>query len=485
MNTLSKITLSILICFTLSSCTKTTTLIPDEPAKKTEDLKPELFEVNVSDIAHNFAVLKWSESFDPEYDEVTYTVELEEKQIASKLTTKTFKLENLSPSHNYKGKIIAIDPKGNSESVLFEFTTSDGFIKFFKTIYLENPAGMEGRSILATSDGGYIIGGRIAFESWNTLFVKVSLLGEVEWYKTLDIYPGNPKLVEVPGGYAMSSADYIFKFDLNGNLIWKKQIDLQGTTAQGELYSITLTKDNHLVVVGQEIEDYPFPVTDKTMLSKAAVIKLDLNGQIIWKKLYGDKRRNQATDLVEDQNGNLYLCGDQETGYDLSSLWQFKLDKNGTLLWSRTYENTGFSFAQSIRITSDNKLITCGFSSSITYRIYLVKTELNGNLVKMIKPQFNFAETAYGMVNTTDGGVAISTSMEGSYVSKAGLLKYDTELNLEWNKTYPGKQYGVGRSLLQTADKGFILTGATYGTTTSAGPAGMILIKTNSKGDYE
>ena len=77
-------------------------------------------------------------------------------------------------------------------------------------------------------------------------------------------------------------------------------------------------------------------------------------------------------------------------------------------------------------------------------------------------------ESAQAIVKTTDGGYAIlgyTSSIDGDISTKAQeendywLLKFDTDGNLQWNKTYGGSKDDIGQSLAQTSDGGYVLTG--------------------------
>jgi len=77
-------------------------------------------------------------------------------------------------------------------------------------------------------------------------------------------------------------------------------------------------------------------------------------------------------------------------------------------------------------------------------------------------------DVAKSVVSTVDGGFAVlgyTQSLDGDITDKATenydfwILKFDSEAQLEWNKTYGGSGDERGRSLIETSDGGYALLG--------------------------
>lgn len=96
-------------------------------------------------------------------------------------------------------------------------------------------------------------------------------------------------------------------------------------------------------------------------------------------------------------------------------------------------------------------------------------------------------ESAFDFVQTNDGYLLLAGVTENENNRKFMLLKLNTSLELEWNKTIGG--YGddyvciSGCDLIQTKDGGYAIGSETIENTTGVNDINMWLIKTDSNGD--
>ncbi len=86
---------------------------------------PEMFTVTVDDITEMTAILNWSESVDPDGDDVTYRVLLDGTEIVANLTATSFNLTELMASTDYTGNVEVSDGNGGITSASYSFTTLD------------------------------------------------------------------------------------------------------------------------------------------------------------------------------------------------------------------------------------------------------------------------------------------------------------------------------------------------------------------------
>jgi hypothetical protein len=108
---------------------------------------------------------------------------------------------------------------------------------------------------------------------------------------------------------------FIAKYDSSGKLLWVKP---QASVAQVVTYKIAIDKSNNIVSCGYygsgTVDTCRFDtITVKSNGSRDAFIaKYDQDGHVIWAKTAGGPTTSsfdQATDVIVDSAGNVYVCG--------------------------------------------------------------------------------------------------------------------------------------------------------------------------------
>jgi hypothetical protein len=83
---------------------------------------------------------------------------------------------------------------------------------------------------------------------------------------------------------------------------------------------------------------------------------------------------------------------------------------------------------------------------------------------------------------TSNGDIVVTGAFEGLYSDKMALFKFNSSLDLQWYRSFSMLQFVLGKSVVQTPDDGFIITGFT---SSSRVHPSMFLVKTDSEGRIE
>lgn len=187
-------------------------------------------------------------------------------------------------------------------------------------------------SIIQTIDGGYIFTGHsrsdngiFADHSGSTdypdlIVVKLNSLGELEWSKSyggINSDEGNAviqttELDYVVVGYTSIweptfDFDYwILRIDVDGNIIWDKKY---GGTKQDYAFAVAELYSKNLIVTGEAWSD-DGDISDSHGLQEAWTILLDeVDGEIIWKKSFGGSCAETGRDILMHADSTISIIG--------------------------------------------------------------------------------------------------------------------------------------------------------------------------------
>ncbi len=91
---------------------------------------PGIFSANTVEIRFDGATIEWTESNDPDGDEVTYAIILDGQEIASGGTSLSYSFSGLEPETLYEGYVEARDGNGGTSQAPYFFTTQPEVIIF-------------------------------------------------------------------------------------------------------------------------------------------------------------------------------------------------------------------------------------------------------------------------------------------------------------------------------------------------------------------
>ena len=205
-----------------------------------------------------------------------------------------------------------------------------------------------------------------------------------------------------------------------------------------------------------------------------------------WNKTFGGTISDYG-ESVQQASDDGYII----TGYTLSysaglyDLWLIKTDASGAQMWNKTFGGPGYDVGRSVQQTSDDGYIITGYTSSYgagSADLWLVKTDISGT--QMWEKTFGGPGYDIGrsVQQTSDGGYIITgyTSSYGAGSADLWLVKTDISGTQMWNKTFGGVNDDYGVSVQQTSDGGYITTGYTYSYGT--GGPDLWLVKTDASG---
>ncbi len=237
---------------------------------------------------------------------------------------------------------------------------------------------------------------------------------------------------------------------------WDKKF---GDTKHDEPRNIITTSDGNLLVLGYT---QPKDRFDLDLL----IMKIDPNGNLIWKKTYGTENNEIGLDAVELDNGEWFITSSISVNNKATNSWLLRIDKNGILLWDRVYNNLSNVYTKSIVKTNDNFILLAGVEDKkevvneelkIVPQALLIKLDLDGKVIwkKYFSEEFSpeslqelkngsiwvqKGESANKVLLTKDNGIILVghslTKAKKDLATDAWLCKLDSTGTKLWSKTF-------------------------------------------------
>jgi len=277
------------------------------------------------------------------------------------------------------------------------------------------------------------------------------------------------------------SEDWVKKGDeLSANVsleeAWNKTYGGLGNDLASE---VQVSKDEGHVIIGVT-ESYGSGDGD------AWLIKTDSEGNEEWNKTFGGPEYDNGKSVRETSDGGYIIAGRTESyGAGDSDVWLIKTDSEGNEEWNRAFGGPGIDSGWSVQGTRDGGYIITGSTESYgagDLDVWLIKTDSEGN--EEWNKTFGGLGTEYGnsVQETSNGGYIVTGDITSFSAGSTDLwlIKTDSEGNEVWNRTYGGPESDGGKSVQETFNGGYIVTG--YTTSFGAGSTDLWLIKTDSKG---
>jgi hypothetical protein len=223
-------------------------------------------------------------------------------------------------------------------------------------------------------------------------------------------------------------------------------------------YSVIQMYDNGYAVAGAT-SSHGLGGTD------AYVMKTDSLGIVKWYKTFGGINIDRFYSINTTADSGLIVAGYTNSfgagGYDLLLV---KLDKLGNQQWQKTYGGSNWEFAYSAQQTVDGGYIVSGGTYSFgagDEDFYLVKTDALGDTVWTKAFGLNNEEEAKSVKQTSDGGYVMTghTKSFGDLTGDVYTVKTDGNGDTLWTNVYQGLQSDLGYDILESYTGQFIIAG--------------------------
>jgi len=350
----------------------------------------------------------------------------------------------------------------------------------------------DGYSVTQTNDGGYIIVGytySFGASLTDVYLIRTDEVGDTLWtrmfggpgyddgYSVAQTSYGGYVVTGYTGSFGAGGPDvYLIKTDGAGDTVGTRTY---GGPSDDYGYSVQQTADGGYIIAGYTAS-YGVGGID------VYLIKTDSVGDTAWTRTFGGPSDDFGRSVEQTADGGYIIAGHTWSfGAGLADVYLIKTDAAGDTAWTRTFGGSEWDFGHSVQQTADGGYIIAGYTYSFgagNSDVYLIKTDGAGDTIRT--RTFGGSSDDFGRsVDWTAGGgyiIAGYTDSFGAGYDDVYLIKTNGSGDTLWTRTYGGPDYERGRSVKQTADGGYIITGFT--TSSGAGAYDVYLIKTDADG---
>ena len=278
-----------------------------------------------------------------------------------------------------------------------------------------------GIKIKPTSDGNFIIiGNTTSFgaKRRDLYLLKIDSEGNEIWSHTyggelnefgLDVAEaknGGYILVGETNSFGVADHDiYVVKVDEKGNQEWSKTIGGDSL----EFASSVISLDDSYVI-GGETNSLGAGGYD------AVLVKINLDGIVMWSKVYGGQKDEHLNALIEDDYGHLVFVGSSTTyGFGGRDLFYVLTDQEGYAVKVKSLGSVADEEPQVVRKVGNDGYIILGFSNSFNDQL----TGQDAYIIRMNKRfKMRWSKTFGGDLN--DMGFGLVTHTKGNFVVVGG-----------------------------------------------------------------
>lgn len=224
--------------------------------------------------------------------------------------------------------------------------------------------------------------------------------------------------------------------------------------------------------------------------SDILVVKTNDSGVVQWSKAYGSPGNDFGAAIKKAPAGGYILAG-YSFGLSADTLTNdfllIKINSTGTVQWSKTYGGIANDEAHGLAVMPDSGFIIAGTTASFgnvpNQAGYVVRTDLNGNMLWSKAITQNSDQQLFAIDPTDDGGCVVAgyTYLSGLRLFDIFVARLNANGTKQWVKNYGGSNAEQAFSVKQSLTGGFVVSG--YSSSYGAGQEDAFILRLSENGD--
>lgn len=234
----------------------------------------------------------------------------------------------------------------------------------------------------------------------------------------------------------------VIKYDRNGNQQWVR-------TCGDSLYDFALAVTTDFIG-----NAYATGIVGEMGGNDIMTVKYNPDGDIEWVRKYASSGMDWGSDIAVDREGNVYVTGYTYLGSGRHSI-TIKYNAQGNEEWVAV-DSVG-NWTVSIGLDSAGNVYVAGSGSPVQYVV--MKYSPEGELIW--RRGENITGYALKLTVSPNGDVYVTGSLGRGSEDVIATVKYNTNGEEQWLRTYDGPGYDRGQSLAIDKDGNCYVAGAT------------------------
>lgn len=254
--------------------------------------------------------------------------------------------------------------------------------------------------------------------------------------------------------YPNKTAAWALKLDDDGNVIWNRTFSDQ----ENSEFRYAIALNDGVLLVGNT-----FSMSGYT---DGYVVKVDVDGKPIWQVHISNSEVDKLFSAVKTRDGFVLAGLTASLGNSGADVWVVKINENGNLTWSKTYDLGRDDAGRAVALSDDNQYFIAGYTNSAgngNYDFLLLKIDSEGNLLWSKTYGGTESDKAYVMLNVA-GGLLIAgdTRSKGEGDSDAWVIRVNLEGKLIWERTIGGQDFDMPTCIAYSKINGAVVGGFTF-----------------------
>lgn len=272
----------------------------------------------------------------------------------------------------------------------------------------------------------------------------------------------------------------ITKYDPTGNMLWQQTFNGTSNTQDYGVSALCDSNDNIYLTSAMTNTGTNLDIT---------LMKLNANGTLQWSSTWNGTNNliDIPSALTIDNLGQLVVVGVTINAITQADYAILKFDTTGQLVWHSTYDFANLSdIATGVTIDNNNNVIVTGGSASASNSWDYTNIKYNGSngiidtVIRVNIPGLGL-DKALAVTRDSQGNIYITGYSEANNNKNIQTLKINANFSLAWVKNFDGENLEDIAKAISVDGSGNVYTGGT--TKKSNGGSDYILIKYDANGN--